>query len=1327
MALVHILDRQTDQIIGTLDAGEYNGVRRSSLDNKNQFDFVAFRHFDILQKRNRVLVRDADGFFHEYIITFVEQQSRYQKRVMSDASFIDLAKAKVIEPRTLEGQTSVTIAPFILSGTEWQVGEVDHTITANVVIENYTNPYDLLKKVAEIFGLEIRFRVEIKGNKITGRYVDLKKPIDTFQGKEIEFGKDLIDITRKEDNSRIVTALLGVGPKREDGTYLTYLAADTDALQRWGRNGNHLVEVYQPDNIDENMTLDQLKELTEAELKKRIDSIVTYEGTAAAIEHIPGFSHENIRLGQTVRIKDVGYTPSLYVEARILELEEDPATRRILSFKLGNFVEYKKEDLEKQIKLLKELMAQKASSAAVQQALEYAEQKAAEAEQAAKQYADAQDVTVYEDATYYADQVSTSKANEAKQHADNVAQQAEQNARNYTNAYAEKAIHKGSTPPSNPAVGDLWIDTSVTPNLLKRWTGSAWQKLAPTTASEIGAVAKSEYDAKVQQLTNDIAAKADAQWVNGQLVLKANASDVYTKTETDNKLGTKADKATTYTKTEVDNALNSKVSVTQYTTDMNGVVTQLNDHESRITQTEQEIATKVSSTQYQQDKTALESDISSLETRMANAETAIVQNANAIQLKANASDVYTKSQVDTSLANKADKTKVDSLETRISNAEAQLTVQAGQIATKVSQTEFTQELAKKENSVVKSSTAPSNPTTNMLWLDTSVTPNVLKRWNGSAWVKATPTTAGEVGAYSKSETDSKLATKANQSDLNTLTTRVSTAETNITQLSNQITLKANASDVYTKQQIDTSLAGKADVSTVSAIEQRVSQAEAQLTVQAGEIATKVSQTELQTAIDGIQVGGRNYARELGGDNYNLIPRLYGTDENFAILEIINGKKWIRYTGSSMLRINSIPVEPNTTYTWSFNVYTTGTDTSIGIYHWDGGGYGNGNLTISKIPKRVSHTFTTRSNTTYEIFHIADLSPTDIYYFSDFKLEKGNKATDWTPAPEDVDGQISGLNTRLSTAESSITQLSNQITLKVNQSQYDIDMNNLTSRMSSAESQLTIQAGQIATKVEKNGVISAINQTPEQVKIQANKIALDRYVEAKHIKSLNGLNVNNQFIVDSNGNVKFAGNLEGANGTFNGNVEIIRGDAKTKIYENIYNEYKAPSIDYSYHFMVQNGTIYLWEKRMSTGQELSRTDIYPNFIMLSQQDDIDAVYLSNYEGKLNVQGGIRTEDFQNAALINGWGNYGSGYQPAQYMKDPFGYVHLRGSIRWGVNPSVAFILPAGYRPANKLWFTVSAGTMKFANIEIRPNGEVYVSTQDVNYVSLDDIVPFKAEQ
>ena len=631
----------------------------------------------------------------------------------------------------------------------------------------------------------------------------------------------------------------------------------------------------------------------------------------------------------------------------------------------------------------------------------------------------------------------------------------------------------------------------------------------------------------------------------------------------------------------------------------------------------------------QADINTANSKIDSLGTRVNSAETSITQLSNQITLKANATDVYTKQQVDASLANKADKTEVDSLETRVSNAEAQLTVQANQIATKVSQTEFTQELSKKENAVTKSNSAPSNPSTNQLWLDTSVTPNVLKRWNGSAWVKATPTTAGEVGAYSKSETDSKLGTKANQSDLNTLTTRVSTAESSITQLSNQITLKANASDVYTKQQVDTSLAGKADVSTVSAIEQRVSQAEAQLTVQAGQIATKVSKTEFETLESNaiIDRGSLNTSTDWntlkqsgiyrtafsstkppnfpsGAYGYGLLlvektgstvtqtykshtGQVYtrqtwdGTDQQW--------KSWtkIEDTAGSQAKVDALKtseIEPLKTRVSSAETSITQLSnqiqlkanqstvdtiagqvnnlqaqltvqagqiaTKVSKTEFESLQIGGRNYLLNSENEKILRSYTLLYNlsddkhdlanapaiVSFEARHDEDSSPVVLHvyyrtatgdnlghsygdsietstdykrfvipidsdkipsdmtpyvtltirkndnvntvYIRKVKLERGNRATDWTPAPEDVQGQIDGLGTRVNSAESSITQL----------------------------------ADQIALKVEKNGVISAINQTPESIKIQASKVDLSGYV------TFTNLSTAGQTIIDG-GNLK----------------------------------------------------------------------------------------------------------------------------------------------------------------------------------------------------------------
>lgn len=50
-----------------------------------------------------------------------------------------------------------------------------------------------------------------------------------------------------------------------------------------------------------------------------------------------------------------------------------------------------------------------------------------------------------------------------------------------------------------------------------------------------------------------------------------------------------------------------------------------------------------------------------------------------------------------------------------------------------------------------------------------------------------------------------------------------------------------------------------------------------------------------------------------------------------------------------------------------------------------------------------------------------------------------------------------------------------------------------------------------------------------------------------------------------------------------------------------------------------------------------------------------------------------------AMTNGWVTSPSTGNPAQYMKDALGFVHLRGTISGGTSSLVAFVLPVGFRP------------------------------------------------
>jgi hypothetical protein len=95
------------------------------------------------------------------------------------------------------------------------------------------------------------------------------------------------------------------------------------------------------------------------------------------------------------------------------------------------------------------------------------------------------------------------------------------------------------------------------------------------------------------------------------------------------------------------------------------------------------------------------------------------------------------------------------LATRLDTAEGKITPTAI-VNTVRNSTEYTIDLGGKEGTIHRGTEPPAD--TAKLWLDTYVTPNILKRYDGTSWIKATPTEAAEVKAYSASA-GSSLATR----------------------------------------------------------------------------------------------------------------------------------------------------------------------------------------------------------------------------------------------------------------------------------------------------------------------------------------------------------------------------------------------------------------------------------------------------------------------------------------------------------------------------------------------------------------------------------------
>lgn len=360
--MIHILHHQTDQIVGWVTRVKTDS-HQNTITNEETYDFtlsVNEMGADEITSRSRILIPGEEGDFREFIVDYIyENTATMEKQVYSKGSFVDIRKSKIISPQVLDAQTIQTAAGLVLSGLEWEVGIVDYSGIRKWIIERHLDAFDALKSIASLFECEMRFRVTTDGDTITGRYVDFIKRQGLNRGKEITFGKDLIGITRKVLGDRIVTALHCLGPERQDGTRLEAVVTNDAAFQNWNRKGKHLIELYEPESTDENMTLERLKQLGEAELQKRITAAVEYEVDAANLEHIFGYEHEIVRLGDGDRIKDEHFNPPMYLESRVVFVDRSIFNKAKKTFKLGEVIEYKKEDIMKTWRELQDLYATK--------------------------------------------------------------------------------------------------------------------------------------------------------------------------------------------------------------------------------------------------------------------------------------------------------------------------------------------------------------------------------------------------------------------------------------------------------------------------------------------------------------------------------------------------------------------------------------------------------------------------------------------------------------------------------------------------------------------------------------------------------------------------------------------------------------------------------------------------------------------------------------------------------------------------------------------------------------------------------------------------------
>ncbi|MGX5634345.1 phage tail spike protein [Bacillus thuringiensis] len=460
--ILHVVDFKTNQIVAAIQPQDYWDDKRQ-WEIKNNVDMLDFTVFDgtthsaMLQQQNLVLKEVRDGRIVPYVIRETEKNSDKRSiTTYASGAWVQIAKSGIIKPQRIEGKTVNEYIDMALVGMKWKRGKTDYAGFHTMTIDEFMDPLTFLKKIASLFKLEIQYRVEIQGSQIIGWYVDMVQRRGRDTGKEIELGKDLIGVTRIEHSRDICTALVGFVKGEGDSVItiesmnrgLPYIV-DNDAFQRWNERGKHKFGFYTPETEELHMTPQRLMTLMEIELKKRINSSVSYEVEAQSIGRIFGLAHELINEGDTIRIKDTGFTPKLYLEARVIAGDESFTDPTQDKYVFGDYREITDPNEE-----LRKIYNRILSSLGSKQEL---------IDQLDKLVKDANE--------------TASNAKKESEAAKTLAEKVQENLKNNT-----VDIIEAKNPPTTglKPYKTLWRDISnEKPGILKIWTGTAWESVVP--------------------------------------------------------------------------------------------------------------------------------------------------------------------------------------------------------------------------------------------------------------------------------------------------------------------------------------------------------------------------------------------------------------------------------------------------------------------------------------------------------------------------------------------------------------------------------------------------------------------------------------------------------------------------------------------------------------------------------------------------------------------------------------------------------------------------------------------------------------------------------
>lgn len=508
-------------------------------------------------------------------------------------------------------------------------------------------------------------------------------------------------------------------------------------------------------------------------------------------------------------------------------------------------------------------------------------------------------------------------------------------------------------------------------------------------------------------------------------------------------------------------------------------------------------------------------------------------------------------------------------------------------------------------------------------------------------------------------------------------------------------VKTTADSALTKAtQVETTANGLK--TTISSVETTASNALTKATqVEATASGIRQTVTEVQTDLNNLDINDRNL--------------FVNSTQNLKSITI-NG--WNHYPNGTTYKIPVTEGEIYTVRAYITDVSTTGTGVGVKLFWYNSAGTiirESPNPKEGWIPNGGSGYFTLTDNAPGDAVAVTVAIRNSNYLdstlkYKELKLQKGNKATLWTPAPEDM------------ATSSQFTQLSDQINLKVSKGDVINQINVSTEgvlidgKKVHITGQTTIDDAVIGTTQIKDAAITDAKIS----NISANKIktgTLDAGV-------VNVVNIN-------------ADNIKSGKITA---IELV-GSSFTNAFS-----YTDSGVTYTGSTVIKDGNVVI-SRTGSNGSiwttELDRSLGFRDTYRASSSAPARVTQLG--QGKLYMaESGVGGYLPAMALSQVPWTSfpYAAGFttaenNPCQYRKimlvDGTWELQLRGQIKptsGGFSTTASptgGVLPAGYRPARNAIVAAADSTKKGARVVVLATGEVQLNTPNGgNYVSFGGI-------